>query len=262
MKQKVKSKVVSSKKFKEQIITDLVKIAQEFPSARLDQFHSLQSAYQYVKLYDLAEAYLTPGSKILDWGAGNGHFSYYLSQSGFKTYSYSFEGFSFKEFTKDKNYLFKKGLLNSPIEIPFKPEFFDCVFSIGVLEHVRWTGGNELASLKEIHRILKPKGLFICYHFPNKYSWIEFLSGFFPNKHHHRYRYSRKDISRYLEAANFELLEIGRYGVLPRNTLGLLPSFVTNSKIIAHTWNFLDGILSFPFNFICQNYFFVAKKML
>lgn len=34
-------------------------------------------------------------------------------------------------------------------------------------------GGEELASLAEIRRILKPGGLFFCYHFPQKSGWVE-----------------------------------------------------------------------------------------
>ncbi|MBQ4132690.1 MAG: methyltransferase domain-containing protein [Desulfovibrionaceae bacterium] len=47
------------------------------------------------------------------------------------------------------------------------------MFSIGVFEHVHETGGDQLASLKEISRVLKPEGFFLCFHLPNKYSWVE-----------------------------------------------------------------------------------------
>jgi Methyltransferase domain len=57
---------------------------------------------------------------------------------------------------------------------------FEAVISASVLEHVRETGGNEEANLREIFRILKPGEL--C------------------------------------RQTGYELLEMQRYGALPRNT--------------------------------------------
>ena len=91
--------------------------------------------------------------------------------------------------------------------LPFTDESFDAVFSIGVLEHVRETGGDEVDSLKEIKRVLKKDGYFICTHLPNKFSWIEFLTSFMKSKHHHEYKYSKSDIKRIVELSGFNLIE-------------------------------------------------------
>ena len=41
------------------------------------QFGSLVSAHQYLRAYALVRRYVPTGSQVLDWGTGNGHFSYF-----------------------------------------------------------------------------------------------------------------------------------------------------------------------------------------
>jgi len=43
---------------------------------------------------------------------------------------------------------------------------FDAVVSVGVLEHVKETGGSEIGSLREIFRILKLNGYLSVTTFP------------------------------------------------------------------------------------------------
>ncbi len=142
-------------------------------------------------------------------------------------------------------------------QLPFNNSEFDCVFSIGVLEHVRETGGSEIASLQELNRILKPLGLFICYHLPNKYSWIEALSYYIPGKYSHPYRYRKHDIELMLDRSGFEILEIGRYGILPRLMFRKFPDILP----FVHFFNAADNLIGRFLNPFCQNYYFVARKI-
>jgi hypothetical protein len=128
------------------------------------------------------------------------------------------------------------------------------------LEHVRDTKGSEVGSLKEINRILKPNGVFVCYHFVNRYSWIEFVVRIFPKKHHHIFRYTDKMIKDFLSKAGLELVEVRRYGILPRNNLGRVKGKLKYSLILSRAWNLVDDILGAIFNPFCQNYYFVARK--
>lgn len=243
----------------EEILKELVGLAKVQSS--LSQFKSLAGAYQYFLLYQVTNKDLKPGIKVLDWGAGNGHFSYFLCRRGFKAVGFSFEGSSFKKWLPRSNYRFIKGKVSKPVELPFKKNSFNAVFSVGVLEHVREFKGSEVKSLKEIYRILKPSGVFICYHLPNKLSFIDFLARLvFRKPSPHKYRFSESDIRKLVKMSGLKLIQVRRYGMLPRNSLGNLPGFLKYSETFATIYNSLDNIFTKLFSLFCQNYFFVAKK--
>jgi SAM-dependent methyltransferase len=227
------------------------------------QFATYISAYQYLKLYALMEKYVSPGHSVLDWGTGSGHFSYFLLRAGYQTSGFGFD--AFPELCRDldtDHYQYRQGSPAEPTTLPFEEESFDAVVSVGVLEHVRETGGNELASLREIHRVLKPGGVFICYHFPNRYSWIEYLAQF-TQRFSHPYLFTQKDIRSLVTATPLELVEMGRYALLPRN-IWQSPRLreVTWSEPLAAFYNQLDTALGRLLPIICQNYYFVARKQL
>jgi len=134
------------------------------------------------------------------------------------------------------------------------------VTSIGVLEHVRQEGGDELKSLQEIRRILKPGGIFFCVHFPNRYSWIEAISRKIPSKHNHPFTFTRKDIRNLNGSADLELLDQGSYAMLPRNELARLPGNVKNSAWFVKSYNAMDRVLQSLFPMFTQNHYFVSKK--
>lgn len=243
-----------------QIISELMEMQTQDKNCELLQYRRLITAQQYIYLYDILTKYVDTGKVVLDWGSGNGHFSYFLLKSGYKVSGFSFDDFYLRQYFNEFDYEFKQGNEIKPSVIPYSDNQFDAVVSVGVLEHVRETGGNEIDSLQEIHRILKPGGYFICYHFPNQFSWIEAIASLFPGKHHHSYRYTSKLIKTFCQATNFELVEIKRYGILPRNIWGNLPIFLGNSPILAKLFHLGDDILKYPFSWICQNYYFVVKK--
>ena len=222
-----------------------------------EQFDNLITASQYIKLYNLTNKYTSEDSICLDWGMGDGHFSYYLLTKNKKVHSFTLDEKSVK-INSNTNLHMKIG--NDPRKLPYENEYFDTVFSVGVLEHVRETGGDEISSLIEIKRVLKPGGIFICYHFPNKYTWIEKVSNLFTNKYYHLYKFSKKDIFDLLNKVDFKCLEHSRYGFLPRNIFKSFPKCITNNYILSYLYNrfdcFFESILS-PLN---QNHYFVAKK--
>src|SRR4051812_7760146 len=203
-----------------QILGELGDLAERHPS--LTQFPSLAGAHQYLRLYRMFRRYVEPEADVLDWGVGNGHFSYFLLRAGYRASGYSLESQTAPPFLDDASYRFQSGTGADPITIPFADESFDAVASVGVLEHVRETGGNETASLEEIRRVLRPGGVFVCFHLPNRYSLVDMLARMLP-VHHHVYRYERRDISRLTRSAGFELLEASRYAILPWNPLRRLP---------------------------------------
>ena len=131
--------------------------------------------------------------------------------------------------------------------------------SVGVLEHVKETGGDELASLREIGRTLRPGGSLICYHFPNRHSWIEWVAGH-AGQHQHTYRYRRAEIERLVGESGLELRDVGRYGVLPRNALGRLQGILRRSAGFARAYDVVDAVLAVVLVPLCQNYWFVACR--
>jgi SAM-dependent methyltransferase len=237
--------------------------------ARPLQFGNLLTAGQYLPIYRLARRYLRPGLRALDWGCGNGHFSYFLLRQGLAV-----EGFNLAAQSNPlepilrqrfaERYGMTYGSDDEPVALPYPDRRFDLVCSIGVLEHVRETGGDEVASLKEIRRVLKPGGHFLCGMLPKRYSWIELLvrTGA-PRKHWHRYRYTKAEIGGLLARAGLRLAEIGSHGFVPRNSLSharLRPLHHRPSALRA--LNALDRGLTRAAAPIAQNFLLAATRPL
>ena len=247
-----------------QIIENLVDEQANNPS--LMQFRSVVGANQYLKAYELVANYVPQGGSVLDWGCGNGHFSYFLVQSGYQTSGYGFGPMSAlcQQFSAEQ-YTYQDGD-GEPIQLPYDAQQFGAVTSIGVLEHVRETGGDEIGSLKEIYRILKPGGVFICFHLPNQYSWIEYLnrktgaSG--KTRYAHPYRYTTQQIKRFCQETGFSLIRSARYGALPRNVWSWANNIqaISHSHLVGTLYDKIDAVLSLPLSPICQCYLFVAQK--
>lgn len=242
----------------DRILDELVEHAEQHPEHALIQFRSLVTAHQYLKLYRLFRRYVPKGSKVLDWGAGNGHFSYFLQRSGYATTGYSIDE-DFVLWLPSQAYSAVSGKPADPVTLPFADASFDAVSSVGVLEHVREFNGDEGESLREISRILKPGGTFVCFHFPNKFSWIDFVGRHFLNGHHHEFKYTRNEVRKLVSDAGLELLEVRRYAILPRNAWHLLPHRVRGSKLIARIYDAFDAGIGLLLSPICQNHLFVAR---
>ena len=100
--------------------------------------------------------------------------------------------------------------LDHPYRLPYEDDEFNTVIGSGVLEHVP----NDSESLKEIHRILSPGGIFIVTFLPNRASWTEALSRV-RGKTHHRRRYSKGGIRRMFLHHGFRPVHLSYHQVLP-----------------------------------------------
>lgn len=243
----------------ETIIGELMQARAAQPN--LLQFGSLLSARQYLRAYALVRRYVPPGSRVLDWGAGNGHFSYFLIRSGYRTSGFDFFGTPTicAPFEPDR-YTYRLASAEDPVRLPFDDGAFDAVVSIGVLEHVREGGGDEQASMREIARVLRPGGAFICFHLPNRYSWIEFALRRL-GRWSHQYRFTAAQIRALCAGAGLQPAEIRRYALLPRNIWWWkLRRLVRDEARLARWYDAADAALGALAAPICQNYLFVARK--
>lgn len=241
------------------ILAELVQYVRHTGRRDLLAFESLVGARQYRPLHDLLRAWVPLGATVLDWGAGGGHFSFFLLRTGYRATGFGFTRPRLLENADSHAYCFVEGGLDEPVLLPFPDASFDAVCSVGVLEHVRETGGDEAASLAEIARLLVPGGVFVCYHLPNRTSWIEFVARRVPSMHHHRWRYDAPAIGDLVRGAGLELEVLKRYGLLPRNGWARLQG-LGGSPRVADAWDHLDALGARLLPWICQNFLFVARK--
>ncbi len=240
------------------------KVLENNLSSFVEQWGSLASCAQYRLPYTKTLHYVPKGSLCLDWGCGNGHFAYFLTQSGFTTQGYSFEAIP-RFLARQPTFSHTQGQTSDPFSLPYNSASFDAVFSMGVLEHVHERGGDQARSLREIERLLKPGGLFLIFHLPNSNSWIEFLVRTIKRsantqKHAHSKLFSRKSFEQLLYGTSFEIIESGRYNSIPRNSLNRLPKAVANQRWLCRALDAIDDLLSQIFPAITQNWYFILKK--
>jgi len=231
------------------------------------QVNNPLAANQYSFPHSKTLEFLSEGVKALDWGCRNGHFSRYLLYNNIHTISYSFddypEGLEGEEPTRFRHV---KGDHENPTEIPFPDSEFDLVFSVGVLEHVHETGGDQRQSILEIRRILKPGGCFLCFHLPQQFSWVETAVGVvsrfvdIPGSKPHSKKFTLPDIKRLCSDAELDLLEVGTYNFLPRNITGKIIPGLSQSAGFVRWFDRVDLCLSRIFPIFCSQIYFVAKK--
>lgn len=98
--------------------------------------------------------------KVLDLGCGSGRHTVYLAKRGFEVYGIDIapEGIKLaKDWLKKENLKanFKIGSIYQ--KLPYRDEFFDAIISTNVVHHAKINTIRK--AIKEIERILKPKGL-------------------------------------------------------------------------------------------------------
>ena len=228
--------------------------------ASVDQFDNLATHAQYRVPYELAARYVSTGEHVLDWGCGNGHFSMFLKLIGARVTGYSFEDAP-ASMAGPGSFAHVRGDDADPRRIPFASATFQCVCSVGVLEHVWETGGDEPSSLREIARILQPGGTFLTFHLPNRFGWVEPVFRLVrKNWHFHQRRYDSAQIHALWKAAGLEVVEIGTYNFFPRNHVRFLPDVIRRSVRFARAYEALDSVFSRLLPPLSTNFFVVGRK--
>ena len=106
--------------------------------------------------------------------------------------------------------------LNHPWRLPYDSDAFDLVTSNGVLEHVP----DDVRSLEEIHRVLKPGGTLVITCLPNRWSWTEALQRRRGVTSHDRL-YTTAQAREMLTDAGFRVRSARRFLMVPTMLHGL-----------------------------------------
>lgn len=108
--------------------------------------------------YETASEMLQGKRKIIEIGSGEGYGAAYLSESDFEITCFDLS----QEIAQHAGKTYPKPNLSFSSfdgkRIPVENDFFDAAISFQVIEHVPDVG----AYLKEIYRVLKPGGIFLC----------------------------------------------------------------------------------------------------
>ena len=232
---------------------------------------SVFGSYFYLKQYqELHQVTVNqPGKKLLDWGAGYGHFGFIQSHLGKEIHAYSPVEDEYTIYTETLKALSKKGgfdyqLTQEPILLPYQDNSFDIAVSCGVLEHVREFGGDDQKSLVELYRVLRKGENLVIGHLPNTGSWIESYSRK-NERPHHAFLYTNKEIREKAKNAGFKITKHKRYGFLPKNSLAIKMLKYEDrnklAKLFADFYYAIDRyLLSRLFHFWAQNHLLVLTK--
>lgn len=246
--------------FATRILVDdrLVELARKTPSHFFLTNPASHNLYlyllQYLKVF--SEAQLQKKScclRILDWGCGKGHCTYLLRTLGFRVESCDVErSADDSAFGQETPIIAAENIdvipLKDAVKLPFETESFDIVLSMGVLEHVE----NDLKSLREINRILKPGGLFFCFFLPFVGSWTQYVMRSRGDSYHDRL-YTKSKIKSLLKESDFELQDIWHRQLFPKNSVRY-PMY--------HSFESLDQMLVrfTPLKYLATNIEFVASR--
>ncbi|MEW6231872.1 MAG: methyltransferase domain-containing protein [Chloroflexota bacterium] len=179
------------------------------------------------------------GGRILDWGCGYGQMSYLLQQRGFDVVSYDV-GCASQDARLPLSREIHAIIGDDSVRLPFPDAHFDAVLSCGVLEHVP----DEEGSLAEIHRALKPRGIFFIYNLPQKYSYKEFLIARFKLGYTHERKYTLGAARALLAKHGFQIVHSHRTGILPHTLTGLPARVRSMYDIAARQILIADRLLS------------------
>ena len=163
-----------------------------------------------------------PRGRLLDWGCGFGQMTYLLRRRGFDVTPYDVgEEVRLPDLPLTRDLGMVRG--SHPTMLPFPDGSFDTVLSCGVLEHVDEFSepGNEIQSLREIRRVLRPGGQFVIYQLPQAHSWQEALMRRLKLGYWHRRLFSEREIRRLLEAEGFHVRLVRRNNLFPKNLTGM-----------------------------------------
>ena len=201
--------------------------------------------WSYIRIADDIARQVSP-CQVLDWGCGLGQMTFLLRRRGFQVTPFDI-GEEGKTTLPDIPLCRDLPVVYSthPTALPFPAETFDAVLSCGVLEHVDECSqpGNEILSLREIARILRPGGQLLIYQLPQRHAWQEAVIRRLHLGYAHPRRYTAPEVTRMLEDAGYSVQRIRRANLVPRNLTGIPEKLRIAYSRLSNALISLDGIL-------------------
>lgn len=109
----------------------------------------------------LEKMHLSPGTKVLDAGCGNGKNSVFLAEMGFNVYGFDLSNEAIK--AAKKRLSSGHFVVSAVNQLPYKDKYFDVVIDVGLFHCVPLNQRNQ--AIEEMIRVLKPGGYFIIREF-------------------------------------------------------------------------------------------------
>lgn len=189
---------------------------------------------EHVHRYEVALAYLSPGSRILDIACGSGFGSYLFAEKGHNVIAADLSEETILQCKKDFQHPQLNYVVADATKLPFPDEHFDAVVSFETIEHT--TQYTEV--LSEFKRVTKRNGL-ILISTPN--ILINSPDGVVRNPYHTQ-EWNYKQLSEILKAAYPEVKIYGQAYQRYSNRSGL------KNKLAQFTENFLylRGVRKLP----------------
>jgi len=245
-----------------------------------------KSVWMFLRVLAIKGYFLTPESKILDFGCKKGELVVLLRKMGFNAYGFDIHDFSESIEPEYRKYFFTIGSLNkdksrysvdwNKYRLPFNDNEFDFIYSRSVFEHI----GDHDKVLSEINRVLKTPGVSIHKYQPryaimDTHSRVPF-GGLFKNRYYFLFwalcglRNKRQAGKPVMEVVNINL-NTAIYNlnyVAPKNILRMAKKYFPSAKFIPQHWNFDNPLLKYClksrsihnlYNNICKSILLLEK---
>ena len=179
--------------------------------------------WNYIRIADDIASQLPAGARVLDWGCGLGQMTYLMQLRRLNVSAYDVRPADDTLPDTPLSKTFQIIVSQEPTLLPFSNAAFDAVLSCGVLEHVDENSqpGNEMKSLREIHRILKPNGKLLIYQLPQVHAWQEAVIRRFKLGYAHPRRYTDPEIKAMLADTGFQTTRLRHANLIPKNLTGM-----------------------------------------
>lgn len=221
--------------------------------------HNLAVLLRDTTIFRRYRKFIPSSGAVLDWGCNHAPTSCLVKMlrgDAVKLYGCDVHGEDFRAFYDFAGLQYTR--LTHPRLLPYEDDFFDAVIGTAVLEHVP----NDSESLKEIHRVIKPGGVFIVTTLPNRFSYTEWLNRRLKRPHHLR-RYSLSEAKHMFLHHGFLPVDSGYHQIFPSmcSVGGLFNSRLLNKLVDLLTSRAGIAERVWPIRCFASNVFVVSIKV-
>lgn len=167
--------------------------------------------------YDYLRPLVRHFEKGLEVGSGSGRLSTYFALEGIEMTLLDFSDEALRVARNNFNFIGKPISLvkADAFRLPFKENFFDIVFSTGLIEHF----SDPIPIMREMMSVLRPGGLFYSDIIPRKFSLLRSLDFMMKIKHKTdewaEFSFSKSMINRFCKEVGLVNFVVFPFGVFP-----------------------------------------------